>query len=97
MWTDKDALAAARKECAKVALKLSPLVHRLWACEDRLQASAARPEGSAEGEELAAERALAALVGRILVDRLHPALQALESLGEGKWPDAARASTRPEA
>lgn len=84
MWTDKDPLPAARKECGRVALKLAPLVQRLWASTDRLEAAVTQVEGSAEGAGLAAEKVLAGQMSRILVDRLHPALQALERLAEGK-------------
>jgi polysaccharide pyruvyl transferase WcaK-like protein len=81
----KDPVPAARQELRRALRTLEGLSQVLWRVEARLSAA---PEGRAvaasgkDGAEAGAEalseaEQLAALLGCILVDRLHPAIQSL--------------------
>jgi hypothetical protein len=72
-----DARTAARREAGRVARKLEKLCRGLWAKEQHLTAA------SDFGVNKEAEK-LAGAVGCVLVDRLQPAVAALNELAEGE-------------
>lgn len=68
-------LRVARKVLSKAARTLEALIHLLWSLEARLTAAAETTSGAKAAE-------LAATLGCVLVDHIHPALEALRKAAE---------------
>lgn len=81
----KDSVPAARQELRRALRALEALSQNLWRVEARLSAAqeerrvaaGGKDSPEADTEPLGEAEQLAALVGCILIDRLHPAIQSL--------------------
>ncbi len=83
-----DRLTAGRKDAGKAADRVEALCHSLWVTEGRATFAASA------GNDAAAE-AFAAELGRVLVDRLQPAVEDLRRLAEARTSEKQPAGAGP--